>query len=259
MRVLFVGDIMGGPGRDALKHFLPRLREEWHPDFVMANAENSAGGKGITGPVSEEVFGAGVDVITMGNHTWARKGVDPLLKDERVLRPANYPPVLPGHGYAVFSVKGKSLGVLQLMGRHRMAEIDCPFRKADEILNEWKADVIVVDMHAEASSEKQAMGWYLDGRVSAVVGTHIHVQTADERLLPQGTAFISDVGMTGPRDSIIGGDREVSLKRFLTGLPAGVAVEKKGDLQVSACVLDVDENTGKAIDIQRVYRVLKKS
>ncbi|MBI4396624.1 MAG: YmdB family metallophosphoesterase, partial [Elusimicrobia bacterium] len=165
---------MGRPGREAVAHFTPKIRAEERVDFVVANAENAAGGRGLTPSIAQEIFRSGVDIMTMGNHTWDRPEIDSLLLEDRVLRPANYPPILPGHGHAVFPMGGKTVGVLQVMGRHNLANIDCPFRTADQILKTMRADVVVVDMHAEATSEKQAMGWYLDGRVSAVIGTHTH-------------------------------------------------------------------------------------
>ncbi len=256
MRVLFIGDIMGRPGREAVRHFTPLWRRERGADFVIANAENAAGGRGLTPSVAEDLFQAGVDVLTMGNHTWDRPEIEPLLGQGRVLRPANYPPLLSGRGHGVFHVGGTSVGVIQVMGRHNLASIDCPFRAADAILKDMKADVIVVDMHAEASSEKQAMGWHLNGRVAAVVGTHTHVQTADERILPGGTAYLGDVGMTGPRDGIIGGNRETSLRRFLTGIPSRVEVAEEGDAQFCACLLDLDETAGKARGIERIFQIL---
>ena len=258
MRILFVGDIMGKPGREAVQRSVPHLRSEKNVDFVVANAENAAAGRGLTPLIAEELFKNGVDVVTMGNHTWDRPEIEPLLSQNRVLRPANYPPVLPGHGSALFDVGGTPVAVIQVMGRHNLANIDCPFRTADQLLKEISAKVIVVDMHAEATSEKQAMGWYLDGRVSAVLGSHTHVQTADERVLPGGTAYLGDAGMTGPRDGIIGGDRQMSLRRFLTGIPSRVEVAE-GDAQFCACLVDVDERTGKAQKIERILDVLSRS
>jgi 2',3'-cyclic-nucleotide 2'-phosphodiesterase len=244
MRILFIGDIMGRPGRDAVRHFVPILRRDRAIDFVIANAENAAGGRGLTPSIAQELFQSGVNVVTMGNHTWDRPEIEPLLAEDRVLRPANYPPPLSGHGHAVFHLGGITLGVLQVMGRHNLMNIDCPFQTADRILKEMKANMIFVDMHAEATSEKQAMGWFLDGRVSAVVGSHTHVQTADERILPGGTAFLGDAGMTGPRDGIIGGNKDTSLRRFLTGIPMRV---------------ELDESTGKARRIERVFELLSRA
>jgi metallophosphoesterase (TIGR00282 family) len=257
LKLLFIGDIMGRPGREAVQHFVPRLRTERGVEWVVANGENAAGGRGLTPSVAEALFQSGVDVITMGNHTWDRTEIEPLLKQDRVLRPANYPPMLSGRGHAVYQVRETRVGVIQVMGRHHMANIDCPFRTADAVLKEMQADVILVDMHAEASSEKQAMGWHLDGRVSAVVGSHTHVQTADERVLPGGTAYIGDAGMTGPRDGVIGGNRETSLRRFLSGIPFRVEVAE-GDAQFCACLIDADEKTGKARSIERLQLILER-
>jgi metallophosphoesterase (TIGR00282 family) len=251
LRILFVGDIYGRPGRDAVRHFVPLIRRDAGIDFAVGNVENAAGGRGLTEPVAKELFAAGLDVFTLGNHTWDRKETLPLLKDPRILRPANYPPSLAGRGLGIYPVNGKNVAVLQVMGRHHMDNIDCPFRTADGLLKDLSADVVLVDMHADASSEKQAMGWYLDGRVSAVLGTHTHVQTADERVLPGGTAFIGDVGMAGPRDGVIGGDRVSALERFLTGVRVRLSVAE-GDAQFCAVVVDVDERTGKARSIERI-------
>lgn len=258
MRILFVGDIYGRPGREAVRHFVPPLRESAKIDFVVANGENAAGGRGPTPVVAQELFSAGIDALTLGNHTWDRKETLPLLDDPRVFRPANYPPGVPGKGAGVFYVNGVRLAVLQLMGRHHMDMIDCPFRSADDFLKRPDADVVLVDMHAEMSSEKQAMGWYLNGRVAAVLGTHTHVQTADERVLPGGTAYIGDVGMTGPRDGIIGGDRGPALERFLTGIRLRLSVAE-GAAQFCAVLVDVNTSTGQAQAIERLFRVFERS
>ncbi len=257
MRILFVGDIFGRPGREAVRHFVPQIRRDEGIDFVVGNVENAAGGRGLTGPVAKELFSAGMDVFTLGNHTWDRPETEPLLSDPRILRPANYPPLLAGRGLGVYPVNGKRVAVMQLMGRHHMDTIDCPFRAADTLLNGLEADLVLVDMHAEASSEKQAMGWYLDGRVAAVLGTHTHVQTADERILPGGTAFIGDVGMAGPRDGIIGGDRASALKRFLTGVRVRLSVAE-GDAQFCAVIVEADESTGRARSIARIQKTLER-
>jgi metallophosphoesterase (TIGR00282 family) len=251
MRFLFVGDIMGRPGREAVAHHVPRLKGEKQIDCVIANGENAAHGKGLTPQTAQELFVSGVDVITMGNHTWDKPEINDILTDERILRPANYPPSLPGKGHAVYHRGSLTFAVVQLMGRHNIANIDCPFRKADEILKTIDTPIIFVDMHAEASSEKQAMGWHLNGRVSAVVGSHTHVQTADERILPGGTAYLGDAGMTGPVNSVIGGSLEPAIKRFLTGLYVRIDVAE-GDAQLNGCLVDVDDKTGKAVKIERV-------
>ncbi len=258
MRILFVGDVHGRPGRRILTARLPALRRLHGADLVIANGENAAGGSGINAAVAEELFAAGVDVITGGNHTWQiREAYELLDSDPRILRPANYPPGVPGRGSAVVTTRsGRTAGVVNLMGRVFMGELDDPFRaaraEADRLRE--RTPVIVVDFHAEATSEKQALAWYLDGRVSAVVGTHTHVQTADERILPGGTAYITDVGMTGPRDGIIGMDRSRILERFLTQLPVRFEVAG-GPAQLNAVVVDVDEATGRAREILRVAEV----
>jgi len=251
--VLFVGDIVGRPGRNALRRFLPRLRAKYRPAFVLANGENAAGGTGITAEVGKDLF-AEVDALTGGNHIWDKKEALPYLEREtRLLRPANYPPGNPGRGAAVIAdADGRKLGVLSLQGRVFMEPIDCPFRVADaeiaRLAEETKA--IVVDFHAEATSEKAALGWHLDGRVSAVLGTHTHVPTADERVLPGGTAYISDVGMAGARNSVIGIKREQSVERFLTGRPARFEPSNDGSF-LSAVFIEIDAASGRALSIVR--------
>ena len=261
MRILFVGDIVGKPGRRVLAQALPSLRRDHAVDFVIANGENSAGGFGITRETFEEIVAAGVHVVTGGNHTWQAREVLTLLdSDLRLLRPANYPLGTPGRGAGVFHLSpardAPAVAVLNLQGRIFMDPLDSPFRVGWEQAERLRQEtpVIVVDMHAEATSEKIALGWYLDGRVSTVVGTHTHVQTADERILPGGTAFISDVGMTGPRDSIIGMAREEVLQRFLTLLPARFDVAK-GPAQLNAVLLDIDGETGRARSVERINRI----
>ena len=260
VNILFIGDIVGKPGRRILAQMLPDLRREYAVDLVIANGENSAGGFGITRETFEEIVACGVDVVTGGNHTWQAREVLVLLdSDLRLLRPANYPPGTPGRGGGVFRPsKGRSssgVAVLNLEGRVFMEPLDSPFRVGWEQVELLRREtsLIVIDIHAEATSEKAALAWYLDGRVSAVVGTHTHVQTADERILPNGTAFITDVGMTGPRDSIIGMGREEVLQRFLTLLPTRFDVAK-GPAQLNAVLLDIDDAGGRARAIQRVGR-----
>jgi len=253
MRVLAIGDVVGKPGRHAVAALLPGLRRELHLDAVIANGENAAAGRGLTGKTAKELFDAGVDVITSGNHIWAqREIVEHLERDERILRPANYPEGAPGRG--VTSI-GK-LTVMNLMGRTFMYEIDDPFRAADRLLSDVpQGQLIVVDMHAEATSEKIALAWYLDGRVSAVFGTHTHVPTADQRVLPKGTAFVCDVGMCGPRDSIIGVEPEPVLRKFLTGMPAKFSVaEGSPTVLLNAVLIDIDDESGRARSIERVDR-----
>ena len=255
MNVLFVGDVFGRPGRRAVRALVPRLREERRVDFCIANAENVAGGYGLTRETADQLFDAGVDALTGGNHMWDKRDIREILaEDTRVLRPANYPPDAPGLGSAVFpSAAGISVGLLHLVGRVFMKEVDCPFRLARELLGDLKrqTQVVIVDFHAEATSEKRAMGWYLDGRVSAVVGTHTHVQTADEEILPGGTAYITDVGMTGPFDSVIGVEKEPAVKRFLTQLPARLN-PAKGNIRLNAALITIDDQTGTAVSIERI-------
>ena len=254
---MFIGDIVGSPGRRAMEALLPGIIKSQDIDFVVANGENAAGGSGITPSLADELFGYGVDVITSGDHIWKKKEiVEELGSDRRVLRPANYPAGAPGFGYGVFeSESGVSVGVINLVGRVFMQAVECPFRVASEIVDKIKdkARVIIVDMHAEATSEKMALGYYLEGRVSAVLGTHTHVQTADEKVLPGGTAFISDAGMTGPYDGVIGRKKEQIIKRFLTQLPVKFEMAE-GDIQLHGVIIDVDEKTGRANSIKRVQQ-----
>jgi 2',3'-cyclic-nucleotide 2'-phosphodiesterase len=250
---LFIGDIVGHPGRRALRRFLPRLREKYSPDFVVANGENAAGGVGITEEVGAELFGL-VDVLTSGNHVWDKKEALPYLdRQPRLLRPANYPPLNPGRGsYILKSHQGWKAGILNLQGRVFMEPLDCPFRVADAEVAKLREStpVIVVDFHAEATSEKQALGWHLDGKVSAVIGTHTHVPTADERILPKGTAFITDVGMAGGYSSVIGIRPEQAVARFLTARPQRFEPEKEG-LVFSSIFVEVDAVTGRALSVRR--------
>lgn len=259
MRVLFIGDIVGEPGRRAIKEIMPKIVKREKIDFIVANGENAAGGSGITPMLVDELLGYGVDVITTGDHVWKRKEIlDRITQDIRVLRPANYPRETPGFGSAVIqSRSGVDVGVINLQGRVFMQSIECPFKTAkaevEKIKN--KARVIIVDIHAEATSEKMALGWFLDGMVSAIIGTHTHVQTADEKILPQGTAFLTDAGMTGPFDSVIGRKKEQILTRFITQMPTRFEMAE-GDIQLHGAVIDVDEKTGKANSIKRVQEKL---
>jgi hypothetical protein len=253
MRVLCIGDIVGKPGRKAVMAIVPALRRELSLDYVVANGENAAAGRGLTFDTAHDIMSAGVDVITSGNHIWDEKQIIPHLDGELpILRPANYPPDAPGRGICTVG----ALTVINLMGRTFMYEIDDPFRCADRLLESVGANqCVLVDMHAEATSEKTAMGWYLDGRVSAVVGTHTHVPTADPRLLPKGTAYITDLGMCGPRDGVIGVEAEPVIRKFLTGMPARFTVaEKSKVVQFNAVVIDIEDSTGQARSIERVDR-----
>ncbi len=251
--ILFLGDVIGRPGRQVLDKYLPSLIERLSPTVVIANGENAAGGAGMTMKIARELF-VRADVVTSGNHIWDRREVLEILdKEPYLLRPANYPPVNPGRGSCVFEAdSGAKVGVLSLQGRVFMEPIDCPFRTADKELETLKTDtpVIIVDFHAEATSEKQALGWYLDGRVSAVIGTHTHVTTADERILPQGTAYISDVGMVGGYHSVIGIKKEAGVARFLTSRSQRFEPAKEGSF-LSSVFIEVDAKTGKALSIRR--------
>ncbi|MDH5662190.1 MAG: TIGR00282 family metallophosphoesterase [Elusimicrobiota bacterium] len=256
MRILFIADVIGKPGREIVKNILPRVIREENIQFVIANCENAAGGFGLTPKISREVISAGVDVITMGNHVWARKEISEIIEEENILRPANYPPEDPGKGGTIIQAgNGEKVGVVNLMGRVYMSTLECPFRTADGIIEEIskQTKIIVVDMHAEITSEKVAMGWYLDGKVSAVIGTHTHVPTADERVLPQGTAYITDIGMTGPRDSVIGIKKEIILRKYLTQMPIRFEVAKD-DLVFAGAVMEIEEKTGKATSIKRITK-----
>ncbi len=255
MRILFVADVIGSPGRRVLKQLLRLVRGDVRADAVVANGENTAGGFGITPDVVAEFLELGVDVITTGNHVWDKKEILPVLASQpRLLRPANYPPGNPGRGSTVVDVGGTRLGVLNLQGRTFMAAIDDPFRAVDALLEEMKgaADVVVVEFHAEATSEKQAFARYLDGRVAAVVGTHTHVQTADERVQPNGTARITDLGMTGGHDGIIGMKAEISMDRQLRMARGERMQPADGDLRLQGAVVEVDPATGLARSIERV-------
>jgi metallophosphoesterase (TIGR00282 family) len=255
VNILFVADIVGKPGRRAVAGLIPNLIAQHHLKLCIANGENAAGGFGLTEGVVRELCKNGVDVITSGNHLWDKREILLLLDQEScLLRPANYPPQVPGRGSAVFQTpEGVSVGVLNLQGRVFMTSTDCPFRAADRELETLQelAKVIIVDMHAEATSEKIAVGWYLDGRVSAVIGTHTHVQTADECILPRGTAYITDAGMTGPHDSIIGIKKKPVLERFLTQLPTRFETAT-GDIKLCGVVVDVNEESGRARAIHRL-------
>lgn len=254
MRIAMVGDVIGRPGRAAFAKYTAQLRKEKKVDIVVVNGENSAGGKGITRKALDELLHAGADVVTSGNHIWDKKDVLEFIDQEPFLiRPANYPEGAPGKGWCIYPWRAKNIGVMNLSGRAFMPPMDCPFQKVEDILREMKdkCDILLLDFHAETTSEKMAMGWYLDGRVNAVVGTHTHIQTADERVLPNGTAYITDLGMVGPWDSVLGVKNDIILQKFTTGMP--VRFELAGGPNVySAVILDIDESTNKTTGIDRI-------
>ncbi|MDH5364368.1 MAG: TIGR00282 family metallophosphoesterase [Dehalococcoidia bacterium] len=254
MKILVIGDIIGKPGRAAVKKLLPGLHHEYGLDLVVGNGENAAGGLGLTPSTAQELFDSGIDAITSGNHIWVHKEILPYLDGNfPLLRPLNYPPACPGRGYWFRD----NVLVVNLMGRTFMGNFDCPFRAMDKLLAEFKdkTKVIIVDFHAEATSEKVAMGWYLDGRVSAVLGTHTHVGTIDARILPRGTAYVTDIGMVGPMDSIIGDDANNVINRFLSQIPGRLSVGK-GIVDFNAILIEVNEDTGKAVDIKRIRKTV---
>ncbi|HEY8296614.1 MAG TPA: TIGR00282 family metallophosphoesterase [Candidatus Baltobacteraceae bacterium] len=252
-----IGDVVGSPGRDTLKRCIPFARDQYNVDACIANGENAAGGFGLTAQTAEEMFETGVDFITSGNHIFDKRDFKAYLEtSERVIRPANYPPGLPGRGSGTFVANGVTVGVLNVMGRTFMPPVDDPFRVVDAELADLGrlTKIIVVDIHAEATSEKVALGRYLDGRVSAIYGTHTHVQTADEHILPGGTAYLTDVGMTGPTDGVIGMEAGPVLDRFTTGFSERFSVQKTGTKQFCAAVVRIDVETGRATEIKRIFQ-----
>jgi hypothetical protein len=261
MKILFIGDIVGSPGRMAIAELLPPLISRKKIDFVIANCENAAAGFGVNKRVVEELYKSRIDVLTSGNHIWNKKEVLDFIGDfERLLRPANYPAGTPGAGTVLIPLStGEYVGVLNLAGRIFMQPIDCPFMAAKNKVAELrkKTKIIIVDIHAEATSEKKALGWYLDGEVSAVLGTHTHVQTADEEILPKGTAYISDAGMTGPFDSVIGIKKEIIIEKFLNQMPNKFDVAKD-DIRMQGVIMNIDSTTGKANSIERISIKLKE-
>jgi len=259
MNILFIGDIVGSPGRKVIAKLLPGLKRELEIDFVIANAENASGGSGITAKVSAELFASGVDVLTSGDHIWKKSEIFQLInQEERILRPINYPEGAPGRGAHVFKApNGLKVGVINVNGRVFMDALECPFKTAlracTELAKETK--IIIVDVHAEATSEKVALGWYLDGKVSAIFGTHTHIQTADEKILPKGTAYLTDAGMTGPYDSVIGRNAEDVLTRFLSSIPVKFNVAES-NIQLHGAIVRIDEKTGLALSISRIQKKL---
>jgi metallophosphoesterase (TIGR00282 family) len=255
MKVLFIGDIVGKVGRTAVKSLLPNLADKYKIDLVVANGENIAGGFGLTESLVSEIFKMGVHVITTGNHVWDKKDfIAHISKENRVLRPLNFPPGVPGYGSIIYTAQnGHKIAIMNVSGRVFMSSIDCPFRAAETELERLAKETnkIIIDFHAEATSEKIAFGYFLDGKVSAVIGTHTHVQTADEKILPKGTAYITDVGMTGPVHSVIGIEVDQIIKRFLSGMPSRFETAR-GDGIISAVILQIDNASGKANKIQRL-------
>ncbi|HQM45271.1 MAG TPA: TIGR00282 family metallophosphoesterase [Smithellaceae bacterium] len=261
MKILFIGDIIGKPGRRAVKELLPSIVTGHEVDLVIANCENAASGFGVTRDVVEELYEARIDILTSGNHIWDKKEVLEFIDDyETLIRPANYPATAPGRGSVLMPTPGGDyVGVLNLAGRIFMQPMDCPFIAAKEAIArlKTKTNVIIVDIHAEATSEKKALAWYLDGQASAVLGTHTHVQTADNEVLPGGTAYISDAGMTGPFDSVIGIKKDIVIEKFLTQMPNKFDVAKN-DVRLQGVILDVDAESGRARSIERISLKLKE-
>lgn len=255
VKLLFIGDIIGKPGRQAVSRELHRLVDRHMVDLVIANGENAAGGFGITEDTANDLFKCGIHVLTSGNHVWDKKdSLDFINREEKLLRPANYPDGTPGRGSGLFvTAGGCKVAVLNLEGRVFMNNLDCPFRTADREIARLRAEtpIIFVDFHAEATSEKASLGWYLDGRVSAMIGTHTHIQTADERILPDGTAYLTDAGMTGGFDSVIGVRKEEAITKFLSQLPVKFDIAKN-NLRLNGAVIVVDELSGKALNIERI-------
>lgn len=255
MKILFIGDIVGSPGRNMVSDYLPKLKEKFKPQITIVNGENAAAGKGITEKIYKEFLNLDVQAVTMGNHTWNKKEIIDFIDDAAYLvRPANFPENNPGKGIIYVKVNSIEVAIINLQGRTFLDQHDDPFRKADELITQAKkrTNIIFIDFHAEATSEKQAFAWYVDGRVSAVVGTHTHTQTADERILTNGTAYITDVGMTGPYDGILGVEKEAVIKRFLTNMPVRFEVDTKGRNQLNGCIITIDKTTGKSTNIERI-------
>lgn len=255
MDILFIGDVVGSPGRNMVAEYLPKLKKKYHPHVTIINGENAAGGRGITEAIYKQFLEIGANAVTLGNHSWDNKEIfDFIDRAQCLVRPANFPKNTPGKGLIFVKVNALEVAIINLQGRTFMPPLDCPFEKAEELIQiaKKRTNIIFVDFHAEATSEKQAMGWFLDGKVSAVVGTHTHVQTADYRILPKGTAYMTDVGMTGPYDGILGMEKEPVLYKFLTSLPARFDVPKKGRAQLSACIIKTDPKSGMALSIKPI-------
>ena len=252
MKILAVGDLVGETGVEKLKKTLPNLQEAEHIDFTIINGENSAGGMGMTSKIYNELNRLNIDVITMGNHTWGKKDIFTFIDDKKIIRPANYSKGCPGKGYTIIQKDNKKIAVVNLIGRTDMGVLsDNPFTCIDHIIEKLKVDIIVLDFHAEATAEKIAMGYYVDGRITAMFGTHTHVQTADEKILENGTGYITDIGMTGPENSVIGMDVDASLKRFVTSLPEKYKLAE-GSCMLNGVIFDIDDKTNK---VRKVYRI----
>lgn len=254
MKILAVGDIVGLNGLNKLKEILPNLKQNQKIDFVIVNGENVAGGMGITQKDFKQILFAGADVVTLGNHTWSKKDVFNILDDEKLIRPANYPKGVVGKGYNIYKCKNKKIAVINLIGRTNMGILtENPFIEAEEIINKIKdkVDYIVIDFHAEATAEKIALAHYLDGKVNIIFGTHTHVQTADEMVLQKGTGYITDIGMTGPTDSVIGMDKKASIKRFVTTLPEKYKIAD-GESKFNSCLFELDDDNGRIVNITRI-------
>jgi 2',3'-cyclic-nucleotide 2'-phosphodiesterase len=255
MKLLFIGDVVGSLGREMVTEYLPKLKSKYQPAFTIVNGENAASGRGITEKIYKQLLQDGANMVTMGNHTWDNKEIFNFIDNtKQIVRPANFPKGTPGKGLVFASVHGKEIAIINAQGRTFMPPLDDPFLVVDELVEEAKkrTSIIFVDFHAEATSEKQAMGWFLDGKVSAVIGTHTHVQTADNRILPKGTAFMCDVGMTGPYDEVLGMSKESVIKRFQTSLPVRFEVPKTGRKVLSGCLIEISDKTGEAKSIQRI-------
>lgn len=254
MRILFVGDVVGSSGRQMIQEYVPKLKKKYSPTVTIINGENAAGGRGITEKIYRSFLEAGAQAVTLGNHAWDNREIFEFIDNAKYLvRPANFPEGTPGKGLIFLNCNGTEVAIINLQGRTFLPPLDCPFKKVDDLIAQAKkrTSIIFIDFHAEATSEKQALGWYIDGRATAVVGTHTHVQTADNRILPNGTAYITDVGMTGPYDGILGMERGAVLKKFLTALPVRFEVAE-GRTQLSAVLIDVNPSTGKASRIERI-------
>ncbi|MGM7635770.1 TIGR00282 family metallophosphoesterase [Bacillus sp. Hm123] len=255
MKILFVGDVVGSLGREMVSEYLPMLKKKYRPECTIVNGENAAAGRGITEKIYRQFLNDGADAVTLGNHAWDNKEIFEFIDEaKQLVRPANFPEGTPGKGLIFVKQAGVEVAVINIQGRTFMPPLDCPFTEVEKLAEEARkrTPFIFVDVHAEATSEKQAIGWFLDGKVSAVVGTHTHVQTADHRVLPKGTAYLSDVGMTGPYDGILGMEKEAVLKKFLTSLPVRFEVPKSGRTQLSGCLIELDRKTGLAKKIDPI-------